>query len=218
MLILGAKGFAKEVLQIVYKNYSANTVAFYDDVNEDIGSFMYNKYPILKCEVEVKEFFEKFGNQFTIGIGGPKLRKMLYDKFTEIGGNFTSTISENAIIGSFGIEIGKGSNLMQNVVLTNDIFIGSGVIINQLSSIGHDVIINDFCEICPNVSISGNCEIGSYSFIGTGAIILPKVKIGKNVIIGAGAVVTADIPDNSVAVGTPAKVIKTIEPIKECYE
>jgi sugar O-acyltransferase (sialic acid O-acetyltransferase NeuD family) len=208
MLIVGAKGFAKEVLEIVHKNDSVSTVAFYDDVNEDIGDYLYNQYPILKSEAEVKEFFGKFGNEFTIGIGGPNLRRMLYDKFTEIGGDFISTISENAVIGSFGNEIGKGSNLMQNIVLTNDIYIGSGVIINQLASIGHDVIINDFCEICPNVSISGNCEIGEYSFIGTGAIILPKVKIGKNVIIGAGAVVSKDLPDNCVAVGVPAKIIK----------
>ena len=163
MLIIGAKGFAKEVLEIVHQNSAANTVAFYDDINEDIGDRLYNQFPILKSEIQVKEFFEKYGNEFTIGIGGPNLRKMLYDKFIEIGGDFISTISENAIIGSFGNKIGKGCNLMQSIVLTNDIYIGFGVIINQLVSIGHDVIINDFCEICPNVSISGNCEIGEYS-------------------------------------------------------
>jgi sugar O-acyltransferase (sialic acid O-acetyltransferase NeuD family) len=208
MIIIGAKGFAKEVLEIVHKNYRSCPIAFYDDVNEDIGDYLYNQFPILKSEEEVIDFFKKFGNEFTIGIGGPYLRKMLHDKFIKLGGDFTSTISKNVIIGSFGNKIAKGSNLMQSIVLTNDIDIGVGTIINQLSSIGHDVKIGDFCEICPNVSISGNCEVGDYSFIGTGAIILPKVKVGKNVVVGAGAVVSKDLPDNCVAVGIPAKIIK----------
>lgn len=53
----------------------------------------------------------------------------------------------------------------------------------------------------------GSVSIGNDVFIGAGSIILPGVSIGKNVIIGAGSVVIRDIPDNSVAVGNPAKVI-----------
>lgn len=208
MLIIGAKGFAKEVLEVVYKNNYSPYIAFYDDINTDIGDFLYDKFPILKNENQAKDFFFKFGNKFTIGIGGPSLRQMLYDKFIKLNGEFTSTISENTIIGSFGNKIENGCNIMQNVVITNDVQVGLGTIINQTSSIGHDVKIGEFCEICPNVSISGNCVIGDYSFIGTAAIILPKVKIGKNVIVGAGAVVSKDLPDNCVAVGIPAKIIK----------
>ena len=54
-------------------------------------------------------------------------------------------------------------------------------------------------------------HIGEDSWIGAGAIILPNVTIGKCCVIGAGAVVTHDIPDYSVAVGVPARVIKTIK-------
>ena len=53
-------------------------------------------------------------------------------------------------------------------------------------------------------------EIGDNCWIGGGAIILPGVKIGKNSIIGSGAVVTKDIPDNVVAAGNPAKIIKRL--------
>jgi sugar O-acyltransferase (sialic acid O-acetyltransferase NeuD family) len=214
MLIIGAKGFAKEVLEVFHQLNQLDNIAFYDDVNDDIGEFLYGKFPVLNNIDEVKEYFVQFGNKFTIGIGSPHLRKMLYDKFISLGGDFATTVSTSAIIGNFGNKIEEGCNIMQNVVLTSDIKIGKGSIINQISSIGHDVKIGIFCEICPNVSISGNCEIGEMSFIGTGAIILPKIKIGNNVIIGAGAVVTKDIPDNCVAVGSPAKVIRNLEPIK----
>lgn len=56
-----------------------------------------------------------------------------------------------------------------------------------------------------------NVTIGSNVFIGAGAIILPGVLIGDNVIIGAGSVVAQTIPSNSVAVGSPAKVVSSIE-------
>ena len=56
-----------------------------------------------------------------------------------------------------------------------------------------------------------NILIKEDSYVGVGAIILPGVIIGKGAIIGAGAVVTKDIPDYSIAVGAPAKVIKTFE-------
>ena len=53
-------------------------------------------------------------------------------------------------------------------------------------------------------------EIGDNCWIGGGAIILPGVRIGKNSIIGSGAVVTKDIPDNVIAAGNPAKIIKKL--------
>ena len=56
-----------------------------------------------------------------------------------------------------------------------------------------------------------NVIIGNNVFIGAGSIVLPGVSIGNNVVIGAGSVVSRDIPDNCVAVGNPARVIKTID-------
>lgn len=61
----------------------------------------------------------------------------------------------------------------------------------------------------------GRIEIGNNVFIGANSIILPNVKIGDNVIVGAGSVVTRDIPNNSVAVGNPCRVIKTYEEFAE---
>ena len=207
MLIVGAKGFAKEVLEVCHQNNELENLVFYDDVTPDCPEKLYDTFSILKNTQDAQAYFENTDNRFTIGIGDPKLRKMLYDKFSKLGGIFTSTIATTAYIGHYENHIGDGSNIMQKVVLTNEIKLGIGCIVNQLSSIGHDVIIGDFVEICPSVSISGNCTIGDYTFVGTNAVILPKVKIGNNVIIGAGSVVTKDIPNNCTAVGIPAKII-----------
>ena len=80
-------------------------------------------------------------------------------------------------------------------------------------TVGHDCQIGDFVELSPDVNISGNCTIGDFTNIGTGAVVLPNIRIGKNVVIGAGSVVTKDIPDNSLAYGIPARVMKQLDPI-----
>lgn len=208
MIIVGAKGFAKEVLEVIHQNKELDNLVFYDDVTINLPDLLYDKFPILRNESQVKKYFETIGKEFTIGIGDPKLRWDLYLKFLKIGGVYTSTISKTSSIGNFGNKIEEGVNIMQKVVITNDVTIKRGVIINQLTSIGHDVFIDEFAEICPNVSISGNVSIGSKTFIGTGAIILPKLNIGSNVIIAAGSVVCNNIPDNVMVAGVPAVIKK----------
>ena len=67
----------------------------------------------------------------------------------------------------------------------------------------------------PDLELTKPIKIGSNVYIGVQTIILPGVTVGNNVIIGAGSVVSKDIPDNSVAVGVPARVIKTLDEYKE---
>lgn len=214
MLIVGAKGFAKEVLEVLYQLHDIENVVFYDDVSEDLPKQLYERFDILRNAEEVEKYFQNVDTRFTIGIGGPVLRKKMFDKFTALGGVFTSTISPKANIGHFGNEIEIGSNVMTGTVITNDIHLGKGVLINLNCTIGHDSSIGDFVEMSPGVHVSGNCKIGSYSNIGTNATILPKITIGKNVVVGAGSVVTKDVPDNCLVVGVPAKIIKELEPLK----
>ena len=66
-----------------------------------------------------------------------------------------------------------------------------------------------FRDRIPDLEITKPITLGDNVYIGSYTIILPGVHIGNNCIIGAGAIVSKDIPDNSVAVGSPAKVIKS---------
>lgn len=214
MLIIGAKGFAKEVLEVVHQLKQLDNLAFYDDVNEDVPEKLFGQFPVLRTTLEASVYFKTVDNQFTIGIGNPELRKKLYDTFTSLGGEFTSTISPLATIGCYGNHIETGCNIMTGTVITSDITIKKGTLVNLNCTIGHDSVLCDFVELSPGVHISGNCTIGDYSVFGTNATMLPKLTIGKNVIIGAGSVVTKNIPDNCVAVGIPAKIIKELTPLE----
>ena len=100
---------------------------------------------------------------------------------------------------------------MDGVKISNSVKIGIAPIIYYNAIITHDCRIGDFCEISPAANILGRVSIENKTQIGAGAIILPDVKIGSNVTIGAGAVVTKNIPDNAIAVGIPARIIKIKE-------
>ncbi len=213
MLVIGAKGFAKEVLEIAEQLNNIEGLVFYDDVNVDIGDRLYGKFPILKSIEEASNYFNEIDKRFCIGIGNPVLRKTVCDKFITLGGNLVSTISPKANLGTYEVEIGNGSNILDGVVFSNSSKVGVGCIVYYNTIITHDCIIGDFVEISPSVTVLGRSHIGSYSQIGSNATILPDITIGRNVIVGAGSVVTKNVPDNSVVVGIPAKVIRKLEPL-----
>lgn len=92
------------------------------------------------------------------------------------------------------------------------ITIGKNVhITDGVKFLTHDGGTLPFRRLVPDLEITKPIVIGNNVFIGNNVIILPGVTIGNDVIIGAGAVVSKDIPDNSLAVGVPARVIKSAD-------
>ena len=214
MLIIGAKGFAKEVLEVVNEDFNYKDIFFYDDISTDLENKIFNKFIILRSEKEVLEYYENKEFNFTIGIGNPFYRKKMYDKFSAIGGKVKSTISKGSTLGSFDVIIGEGTNILSGCIFSNNTKIGICCIVYYNTIITHDCIIEDFVELSPGATLLGNCKIGSFTQIGSNTTVLPKINIGKNVIIGAGSVVTKDIPDNCMAFGVPAKIIRELNPLE----
>lgn len=92
------------------------------------------------------------------------------------------------------------------------ITIGDNVhITNGVRFITHDGGTLIFRKYVPDLEITKPITIGNDVYFGNNVMVMPGCKIGNKVVIGAGAVVTKDIPDNSVAVGVPARVIKTAD-------
>ena len=208
MLIVGAKGFAKELLQLLIDNDQADNVVLYDDVNSDLPNTLFGKFPILKNEEQARAYFQNTDNRFCLGLGNPHLRFKLAEKFRSFGGILTSTISNHANISTLDVVIGEGCNIMPTALISPSVEIGEGSLIYFHTSITHDCKLGRYVEISPSVTLLGRVKIGDFAQVGGGAKILPDVKIGNNVIVGAGAVVTKDFPDNAVVAGVPAKIIR----------
>lgn len=129
------------------------------------------------------------------------------------------TIGDGSKIGSF-VEIQKGVVVGKHCKISSHTFVCEGVTIGEGVFVGHNVsFINDMFPRAVNADGSLQTEadwqmvhtvVEDRASIGTGATILGGVRIGKNAIIGAGAVVTKDVPENAVVAGNPAKIIRYI--------
>lgn len=150
---------------------------------------------------------KKINGKFVIAIGDNIKRKEIFEKLKLPLNSYINAIHDTAIISDF-TEIGIGNMIIGGTVINIKTKIGNHVIINTSSSIDHHNTIEDFVHIAPGVTTGGNVFIGEGTLVGLGSKILPNIKVGKWSIIGAGSVVTKDIPDNVIALGIPAKVIK----------
>ncbi len=86
------------------------------------------------------------------------------------------------------------------------------MIISTHTVIGHDSVVGNAVHFAPGVRLAGNVQVGEFTSFGMGAVVLPSVTIGKNVLVGANSVVNKDLEDNAVAVGVSARRIKTNSP------
>jgi acetyltransferase-like isoleucine patch superfamily enzyme len=114
---------------------------------------------------------------------------------------------------SMGVRVGKDCRLI-GVHFGSEPFLvtlGDHVSAADVSFITHDGGIWVFRETYPEAELFGPIKVGNNVFLGAGVRVLPGVTIGDNVVIGAGAVVVDDIPSNCVAVGLPAKPIRTLD-------
>lgn len=207
MIVIGAKGFAKELLEILYEN-GVHEICFFDDVTKVVPKTLYGKYPVITDIEELAEVL-KLSPNFIIGVGGTVIREKVAQKIISVGGRLQSLVSNKASVGHFGTTYSDGTVILNGAIITNDVTIGEGCIINKSSILSHDVTIGNYCEVSPGARLLGRVIIDDYTSVGTNAVILPSVKIGRNCVIGAGAVVTKDVPDNQTVVGIPAKAINS---------
>ncbi len=208
MLIAGAKGFAKELIDVILEQNPGEFVAFFDDLSNDLPDKLFSRFDILRSKDEVRDFFIA-GNSFVLGVGNPRSREKLFDLLTSCGGTSPAIISKNSFIGAHENFFSEGVIIMPLSVIESSNTIGRGTLIHTGAFISHDITVGEFCEISPYVKLLGNVSIGNRCSIGTGAIILPKIKIADNAIVGAGAVVTRDIQEGECVAGVPAKPVSS---------
>lgn len=214
MIIVGAKGFAKEIAEVLLQlNYSGQ-IAFFDNVSNNLPEKLFQKYPVFANLDQVNQFMNQHGNGFVLGLGNPVVRYNMAKLFIQAGGEMETIISPFSRIGVLGNSIKAGCNIMTGTVITSDVSINQGVLINLNCTIGHDVNIGRYVELSPGVHLSGLTNIGDFSVLGTGAVVIPKIHIGNNVIVAAGSVVTKDIPDNVMVAGAPAIIKKELPPLE----
>lgn len=164
------------------------------------------------CEGLPEDRIQAKSRMFAFNATGPDALEERVRLMKEIFGRETKAWIEPPFYFCYGtnIEIGEGTYINFNCNFVDDtkIIIGKDILFGPavtIATVGHPINPNyrGYMYADP-VKIGDNC------WIGAGSIICPGVTIGENSVIGAGSVVTKDIPANSVAVGNPCKVLRTI--------
>lgn len=209
LYIVGSGGFGREVAWLVKRinqqNEEWKLKGFIDDDEKLAGSII-DGYPVIGGT----DYFNRIGHESWIvcAVGSASTRKKIINKLERNPNVNFATLIDPSVMLSDSVSIGEGSILCAGTIATVDIHIGKHVIVNLDCTIGHDAIIDDFVTIYPSVNVSGNVTVGEESELGTGTQIIQGKTIGKETIVGAGAVVVRNIPDKCTAVGSPAKPIK----------
>ena len=106
------------------------------------------------------------------------------------------------------IQVGVGSFIGANSILTTNIKLGNHALLNRGNHIGHDSVAGDFFSMMPNAVVGGNVTLGDNVYLGSCSNIREKINITSDVLIGMNAAVVKDITENGTYVGVPAKKLK----------
>ncbi|MBP1924268.1 sugar O-acyltransferase (sialic acid O-acetyltransferase NeuD family) [Sedimentibacter acidaminivorans] len=206
IVIIGAGGFGREVAWLIEDvnkvNKEWNVVGFVDD-NQSIQGNKVNGYKVVGDINWLKEQELYVVN----AIGDPIIKKNIIEKLDGSKNQYPLLIHPSVIY-SESVNFGEGSIICAGNIITVNIEIGKHVIVNLDCTIGHDANIGDYSTVLPSVNISGFVKTEECVSVGTGSAIIQGVNIGRNTVVGAGAVVVKDLPANCTAVGSPAKPIK----------
>lgn len=208
IVIVGAGGFGREVKmlidQINLKEHKYEFLGFYDDGFEK-GTTINNNQVLGSIEDLANSSQEL---NVVVAIGSPEIKRKIVEKLTSATIKFPTLIHPSVLIGDEFVSIANGCIICAGTIITCNIEIKDFVILNLMCTVGHDTVINSFASFMPSVNISGEVVIHEEVYVGTGAKIINQLEIGKQTIVGAGAVVSKTLPEKCTAVGIPAKPIK----------
>lgn len=146
-----------------------------------------------------------------IAIGGPHghARLDILELLLQHGVRLPSAIHPQAFV-AHNAELGRGCQVLALAAVCAEVTMGDVCIINTGASVDHECELGHGVHIAPHGTITGCVKMEDHVFVGAGAVVLPHLHIGKNSIVGAGSVVTKNVPDGVIVYGNPAKVIRKV--------
>ena len=198
--IVGAGGLGKCVLHVARVTRS-RVVALDDKVT---GKNIVGSLHFLKDKKFLRE------HKFVVAIGSNSARHMIYDQIIKDGGELDRLVHPYCAVSPD--QVGLGTMILPGAIIGPEATVGQLCVIGNSVSIAHDCIIGHCANICDGTVLGGHVDVGEDVFIGLNATVLPKIRIGKGAVIGAGAVVVEDVADGAVVYGNPARANVTHSP------
>ena len=212
MIIFGAGSFSKIIFLLFKKNFEIKKNRVIIDpflrLTSDSKKFwLENNFQVFHNINSIK--YKEQSQYFVVGIGNEFgfERYQIINYLNKKNYSIKSFHHKSAFVDE-SVYVSASAILMPKVTIMPLSRISEGCIINTSATIDHEVIIDKGCHIMGSSYIAGRVNIGKWSTIGANSTIFPDINIGENCFIGAGSIVRKNIPDNSVVIGQPAKLLR----------
>lgn len=196
LILLGAGGHAKVLLGLI-QQCELPIFGICDPTLWEANIKEWNGLPVLGDDSFLDS---RKCNDFdlVLGVGqlvNSKLRKTIYQRFTEMGFTFPNLIHPTAFVDP-SVSLNKGVQVMAGAVIQPGVTIGENVIVNTSASIDHDCKIDAHVHIAPGATLCGGVQIESEAFIGAGSTIIQEISIGRGSVVTAGSLLSSNLPPN----------------------
>lgn len=215
-IIFGVSAFLSDIFDIIHAN-GARVAKLYlnmPEVKRDRLISCRERVAQLGYEIEVHETLEPFRPQkdfsYALGTPTPHKNKLVEELKKKYALTFDALVHPTVYLGS-NVHIGEGVIMNVNATVGPNAFLDDFCVINRCVSIGHETNIGKHALIGPAAAIAGTVTIGECATIAMKATVVDRIHVGPWSVVGAGSLVTKDIPAHVVAYGVPAKIVRDNE-------
>jgi sugar O-acyltransferase (sialic acid O-acetyltransferase NeuD family) len=141
-----------------------------------------------------------------VAIGGARGRDRVerLARFRSLGLATPALVHARAVV-SPTATVGEGSHVLAGANVAAGAALGLGCIVNHGANVDHECVIGNGVHLAPGATLCGCVRVEEFAMVGAGVTVLPRLTIGAGATVGAGAVVTRDVPPGSVVAGNPAR-------------
>jgi len=212
IFIIGAGGHGQVVADIFRAQRKAGLIgpptAFLDDDPRrhgalQVGTRVLGSLSLLTTEPHAA---------VVVAIGDNRTRARLFARLIAKGEVPTVAEHPRSIVAE-DVALGAGSMVCAGAVINTGSVVGANTIVNTGATVDHHASIGDHVHIAPGVHLGGEVRVGEGALIGIGAVVLPRITVGAWSTVGAGAVVTCDVPPGVTVAGVPARSLPVRETV-----
>jgi UDP-N-acetylbacillosamine N-acetyltransferase len=208
-LVIGAGGHGRVVADLV-RALGHSVAGFVDDDPakadrsvDSSGSHVIMTLQTLLQHIDANSALPGIADHVALAIGDNTNRLAL---FTQLQPHCAPALIHPGAIVSPSARVGDGSVVFARAAINPEAHVGCAAIINTGAIVEHDCNLEDGVHISPGAVLCGTVEVGARSWIGAASVVIQCRSVGRDCIVGAGAVVVHDLPDGVVAYGNPARV------------
>jgi sugar O-acyltransferase (sialic acid O-acetyltransferase NeuD family) len=215
LVIIGSGGFGRETVEAVRALNATGArwqLAGYLDDDPARHGMVIDGVPVLG---DIGELSNMPDVSVVVCTGRPAnyiSRPRIVEKLRLSPERYATIIHPSAAVSATS-QVGPGSVLLAQTVLTTTVTVGSHVAIMPHVTLTHDDVISDFATLASGVCLGGGVHVGWSAYVGAGALVREHRSIGSGALVGMGAVVTRDIPPHEVWAGVPARHVRKTDAI-----